>query len=72
MGSEERKTEGSDGVGLFAGLLAYAIDFVDMAIGLWECRRRGCPKREKALLKKKWVGYVRRVRKIVREAVGNE
>ena len=71
MGGEERKTEESDGVRLFAGLLACAVDFVDMAIGLWECRRRGCPKREKALLKKKWVGYVRRVRRLVREAVGN-
>jgi len=71
MGSEENRTEESDGVRLFVGLLAYAVDFVDMAIGLWECRRRGCPKREKALLKKRWVGYVRMVRKIVREAVGN-
>jgi len=52
MGSEEQKTEGGDGVRLFVGLVAVAIDFVSTAIGLWDCRRKGCSKREKALLRK--------------------
>jgi hypothetical protein len=72
MGSEERNTEGGDGVRLFVGLVAVAIDFVSTAIGLWECRRRGCSKRDKALLRRRRNAYIRWVRGIIREAVRNE
>jgi len=72
MGGEERKTEENDNIRLFAGLLAYAIDFVSTEIGLWECRRRGCPKRDKALLRRRRNAYVRWVRDMVRRVVKNE
>jgi len=53
MGSEESKAKEGDGVRLFVGLVAVAIDFVSTAIGLWDCRRKGCSKREKALLRRR-------------------
>jgi len=71
MGGEERKTEENDGVGLFAGLVGYALDFISTEIGLWECRRRGCGKREKALLRRRRNAYVRWVRDMVRRVVKN-
>jgi hypothetical protein len=71
MGSEENRAGEGDGVGLAGLVWLFVLDFMVTDGALLECRRGGCPKREKALLKKKWVGYVRWVRKIVREAVGN-
>jgi hypothetical protein len=70
MGSEERNTKKEDGVVLFAGLLGYAIDFTSTVIGLWDCRRRGCSKKTKALLRKRWLAYVRGVRNMVKKVVG--
>jgi hypothetical protein len=72
MGSEERRSGENDGVGLFVGLVAYAIDFTSTAIGLWECRRRGCGKKEKALLRRRRNAYIRWVRDMVERAVRNE
>ncbi len=72
MGSEEQKGRSEDGVRLFAGLVAVAIDFVSTATGLWGCRRRGCSKKEKALLRKRRNAYIRWVRDIIREAVRSE
>ena len=72
MGSEENRTEEGDGVRLFVGLVVYALDFISTEVGLWECRRRGCSKRDKALLRKKRNTYIRWVRKIVKEVVRNE
>jgi len=53
MGSEESKAKEGDGVRLFVGLVAVSIDFVSTAIGLWDCRRKGCSKKEKALLRRR-------------------
>jgi len=72
MGSEEQKTEGGDGVGLFVGLVTVAIDFVSTAIGLWECRRKGCSKKEKALLRRRRNAYIRWVREMTRRVVSHE
>ena len=72
MCSEERNTEGSDVVGLFAGLVAVAIDFVITVTGLWECRRRGCSKKEKALLRRRRNAYIRWVREMTRRVVSHE
>jgi len=72
MGSEEQKTEGGDGVRLFVGLVAVSIDFVSTAIGLWECRRKGCSKKEKALLRRRRNAYIRWVREMTRRVVSHE
>jgi len=72
MGSEEQKTGGNDGVKLFVGFVAYAIDFVSTVIGLWDCRRRGCSKRDKALLRRRRNAYIRWVREMTRRAVSYE
>jgi hypothetical protein len=72
MGSGEQRGKGDDGVVLFAGLLGYAIDFTSTVIGLWECRRKGCSKRDKALLRKRWLAYVRGVRNMVKKVVRSE
>ena len=72
MGSEENKAKEGDGVGLFAGLVAVAIDFVITVTGLWECRRRGCSKKEKALLRRRRNAYIRWVREMTRRVVSHE
>ena len=72
MGGEERRSEGGDGVGLFVGLVAYAIDFASTATGLWECRRRGCGKKTKALLRRRRNAYIRWVREMTRRVVSYE
>ncbi len=72
MGSEEQKGRGEDGVRLFVGLVTVAIDFVSTVIGLWECRRRGCSKRDKALLRRRRNAYIRWVREMTRRAVSHE
>jgi len=72
MGSEEQRGVSSDGVGLFVGLVAVSIDFVSTAIGLWECRRRGCGKKEKALLRRRRNAYIRWVREMTRRVVSYE
>ncbi len=72
MGSEEQKGRSEDGVRLFAGLVAVAIDFVSTVIGLWECRRKGCSKRDKALLRRRRNAYIRWVREMTRRAVSHE
>jgi len=72
MGGEERRSEGGDGVGLFVGLVAYAIDFASTAVGLWGCRRRGCGKKEKALLRRRRNAYIRWVREMTRRVVSYE
>ena len=72
MGSEKQKSGENDGVGLFVGLVGVAIDFASTAVGLWECRRRGCGKKEKALLRRRRNAYIRWVRDIVRRVVRNE
>ena len=72
MGSEEQKTEGGDGVRLFVGFVAVSIDFVSTVIGLWECRRRGCSKKEKALLRRRRNAYIRWVREMTRGVVSRE
>ena len=72
MGSEEQKTEGSDGVRLFVGLVAGVIDFVSTVAGLWDCRRRGCRKRDKALLRRRRNAYIRWVREMTRRVVSYE
>ena len=72
MGSEERNTEGGDGVRLFVGLVAVAIDFVSTVTGLWECRRKGCSKKEKALLRRRRNAYIRWVREMTRRVVSHE
>jgi len=72
MGGEERNTEDEDGVRLFVGLVAVSIDFVSTVIGLWECRRKGCSKRDKALLRKRRNAYIRWVREMTRRVVSHE
>jgi len=72
MGSEESKTKGEDGVRLFVGLVAGVIDFVSTVIGLWDCRRRGCSKRDKALLRRRRNAYIRWVREMTRRVVSYE
>jgi hypothetical protein len=72
MGSEEQRGKGDDGVRLVAVLLGYGIDFTSTVIGLWDCRRKGCSKRDKALLRKRWLAYVRGVRNMVRRVVRSE
>jgi hypothetical protein len=72
MGGEESKAKGEDGVGLFVGLVAVAIDFVSTVTGLWDCRRRGCPKKEKALLRRRRNAYIRWVREMTRRSVSYE
>ncbi len=72
MGSEEQKGRDGDGVRLFVGLVAVAIDFVSTVIGLWDCRRRGCSKRDKALLRRRRNAYIRWVREMTRRAVSHE
>jgi len=72
MGSEESKAKEGDGVRLFVGLVAVSIDFVSTAIGLWECRRKGCSKREKALLRRRRNAYIRWVREMTRRVVSHE
>jgi len=71
MGSEESRTEEGDGVKLFVGLVAGVIDFVSTVIGLWDCRRRGCSKRDKALLRRRRNAYVRWVREMTRRVVSS-
>jgi uncharacterized iron-regulated membrane protein len=72
MGGEEQKTEGGDGVRLFVGLVAVAIDFVSTVTGLWECRRKGCSKKDKALLRRRRNAYIRWVREVTRRVVSHE
>ncbi len=72
MGSEEQKGRSVDGVRLFVGFVAVAIDFVSTVIGLWDCRRRGCSKRDKALLRRRRNAYIRWVREMTRRAVSHE
>ena len=72
MGSEESKAKEGDGVRLFVGLVAVAIDFTSTVIGLWECRRRGCNKKEKALLRRRRNAYIRWVREMTRRVVSYE
>ena len=72
MGGEERNTEDEDGVRLFVGLVAVAVDFVSTVTGLWECRRKGCSKREKALLRRRRNAYIRWVREMTRRVVSHE
>jgi len=72
MGSEEQKNMGGNGIRLFVGLVAVSIDFVSTAIGLWECRRRGCSKKEKALLRRRRNAYIRWVREMTRRVVSHE
>ena len=72
MGGEEQKTEGGDGVRLFTGLVVVAVDFVSTAIGLWECRRKGCSKKDKALLRRRRNAYIRWVREMTRRSVSYE
>jgi len=57
---------------LFVGLVVVAIDFVSTVTGLWGCRRRGCGKRDKALLRKRRNAYIRWVREMTRGVVGYE
>ena len=72
MGGEENRAGESDGVKLFVGLVAGVIDFVSTEIGLWECRRKGCSKRDKALLRKRRNAYIRWVRNMTRRVVSYE
>ena len=72
MGSEERNTEDGDGVRLFVGFVAVSIDFVSTVTGLWECGRKGCSKKEKALLRKRRNAYIRWVREMTRRVVSYE
>jgi len=72
MGGEERNTEDEDGVRLFVGLVAVSIDFISTVTGLWECRRKGCSKREKALLRRRRNAYIRWVREMTRRVVSHE
>jgi hypothetical protein len=72
MGGEENGTGKGDGVGLFVGLVAVAIDFVSTVIGLWWCRRGGCGKKEKALLRMRRNAYIRWVREMTRRVVSHE
>jgi len=72
MGGEERNTEDEDGVRLFVGLVAVSIDFVSTVTGLWDCRRKGCSKRDKALLRKRRNAYIRWVREMTRRVVSHE
>jgi len=72
MCSEEQRSVSSDGVGLLAGLVAVAVDFVSTVTGLWECRRKGCSKKEKALLRRRRNAYIRWVREITRRVVSHE
>lgn len=72
MGSEESKAKEGDGVRLFVGFVAVAVDFVSTVIGLWECRRKGCNKKEKALLRKRRNAYIRWVREMTRGVVSHE
>jgi len=72
MGGEERNTEDEDGVRLFVGLVAVSIDFVSTVTGLWDCRRKGCSKREKALLRRRRNAYIRWVREMTRRVVSHE
>jgi len=72
MGSEENKAKEGDGVRLFVGLVAVSIDFVSTVTGLWECRRKGCSKKEKALLRKRRNAYIRWVREMTRGVVSHE
>jgi len=72
MGSEESKAKEGDGVRLFVGLVAVSIDFVSTVTGLWECRRKGCSKREKALLRRRRNAYIRWVREMTRGVVSHE
>jgi len=57
---------------LFVGLVAVSIDFVSTVTGLWECRRKGCSKKEKALLRKRRNAYIRWVREMTRGVVSHE
>jgi len=57
---------------LFVGLVTVAIDFVSTAIGLWDCRRKGCSKKEKALLRRRRNAYIRWVREMTRRVVSHE
>ena len=72
MESEEEKNMGGDGIRLFAGLVAVAIDFTSTVIGLWECRRKGCSKKEKALFRRRRNAYIRWVREMTRRVVSYE
>jgi len=71
MGSEENRTEGGDGVGLAGLVWLFVLDFMVTDGALWDCRRRGCPKRDKALLRRRRNAYVRWVRDMVRRVVKN-
>ena len=72
MSGEKCNTEGGDAVRLFADLVAVAIDFVSTVVGLWECRRKGCSKKEKALLRRRRNAYIRWVREMTRRVVSHE
>ena len=72
MGSEEQRGVGSDGVRLFVGLVAVTIDFTSTVIGLWDCRRKGCSKKEKALFRRRRNAYIRWVREMTRRVVSYE
>jgi hypothetical protein len=72
MGSEESRAGEGDVVGLFIGFVVVAVDFVSTVIGLWECRRKGCSKRDKALLRRRRNAYIRWVRELTRRVVSYE
>jgi hypothetical protein len=72
MGGEESKAKEGDGVRLFVGLVTVVIDFTSTVIGLWDCRRRGCGKKEKALLRRRRNAYIRWVREMTRRVVSYE
>jgi len=71
MGSEENRAGENDGVGLAGLVWLFVLDFMVTDGALLDCRRRGCPKRDKALLRRRRNAYVRWVRDVVRGAVKN-
>ena len=72
MGSEENRAGEGDGVGLAGFVWLFVLDFMVTDGELLDCRRRGCGKKEKALLRKRRNAYVRWVRSMVRRVVRNE
>jgi len=72
MGGEERNTEEGNGVGLAGFVWFFVLDFLVTDGALWDCRRRGCGKKEKALLRRRRNAYVRWVREMTRRVVSYE
>jgi hypothetical protein len=72
MGGDDSKTREGDGVGLFIYMVFSAIDFVSTEIGLWDCRRRGCGKKTKALLRRRRRNYMERLKKLFGSGGRNE